>query len=1181
MSGTFRAPTGGRIDRARALRFTFDGRAYTGFRGDTLASALLANGVHLVGRSFKYHRPRGILAAGSEEPNALVAVRRDGARYTPNLRATQVELYEGLEAHSQNRWPSLTFDLGAVNDLLSPFIPAGFYYKTFMWPRGAWRALYEPYIRAAAGLGRAPSEADPDRYANRFAHCDVLVVGAGPTGLSAALTAAQRGARVILCDEQSELGGSFLGSSNLGWLNDAREALRAFEDRVTLLPRTTAFGYFPHNFVALNERLTDHLAAPSANRPRERQWQVRAQEVVLATGAIERPLVFPGNDRPGIMLASAARSFLNRYGAIPGRRAVIVTTHDEAYRAALDLQAAGVQIAVIADLRTSAKGELPEAARRAGIEVQEGAAVISTAGRLRVSRAQVASIDPTGERGPARTVRCDLVLMCGGFTPSVHLFSQSRGKLAWDEALCAFVPAESEERVRAAGACRGVLDPTACIEDGRQAGAAAVTKSERQPQSPTRAVDAPGALVCAAGSLPGKAFVDWQNDVTVKDLQLAMREGFRSIEHIKRYTTTGMATDQGKTSNLNALGVVATQLGRSIPQVGLTTFRMPYTPVSFGSFAGTDRGDLFDPIRTAPAHEWAAARGAVFEDVGLWKRARYFPRPGEDMHAAVARECRAVRSACGLFDASTLGKIEVVGRDAVEFMNRMYVNAWTSLAVGRCRYGVLLGEDGFVLDDSVVARIAQDRFHVTTTTGGAARVLALMEDYLQTEWNDLSVWLTSSTEQWAVIAVQGPRARQVLQPLVDHIDIGAAALPHMSVAQGRICAVPMRLFRVSFTGELGFEVNVPADFGPAVWEAIFASGERCGITPYGTEAMHVLRAEKGYIIVGQETDGTVTPDDVGLAWAIGKSKPDFVGKRSLQRPALVAEDRKQLVGLLTVDPRTVLEEGAQVMLERGQHPHQRPIGHVTSSYASATLDRSIALALVAGGRARLDQTLYVSMPHGDVPVRVTSPVFYDPEGECLQGPDEAARDPSKPAPNFGSQNSARRQPPHVAESNLLRGLRPATRYILRGPPDVLIAAAQALGVPASPHVCRAQETQGRVVLWLGPDERLLLGPDREREALRDALERALTGTPHSLVDVSHRQSALEVVGPYAPTALNIGCPLDLHPTAFPVGMCTRTILNKAEIVLWRKAEERFHLEVSRSYLPYVCGLLGEAAIELT
>lgn len=997
MSRALRTPSGGRINRARAVRFTFDGRELSGFEGDTLASALLANGVHLVGRSFKYHRPRGLLCAGPEEPNALVAIRRDAARVTPNLRATEVELYEGLVAETQNRWPSLALDVGALNGLLSPFIPAGFYYKTFMWPVRAWQWLYEPRIRAQTGLGRAPVHADPDCYSNRFAHCDVLVVGGGPAGLGAAHAAAESGARVILCDEQAQPGGSLLSEADPGaaigegeWLSRTVRDLRD-NPRVTVLTRTTAFGYFPHNLIGLEQRLTDHLAQPGPGLPRERQWQVRARQVVLATGAIERPLVFPGNDRPGIMLAGAARSYLNRYGVLAGRHVALVTASDEAYRSALDLHRAGATIAVIVDVRPRAAGELPEAARRAGLPVRTGTTVLGTTGRLRVKSIRIQSLDAQGQpQGAAEPIACDLVLMSGGRTPSVHLFSQSRGKLIWNESLQAFLPGHSPERTRCAGACRGIFSPTAARRDGECAGALAardagltVSTVISEPDVPeSDGTGAPGELPQPFGARAVKAFVDWQNDVTSADLSLAAREGFRSIEHVKRYTTTGMATDQGKTSNLNALAIVARQIGKPIPEVGLTTFRMPYTPVTFGGFAGYSRGELFDPVRTTPIHDWAVRKAAVFEDVGLWKRARYFPRNGESMHAAVTRECQAVRSGCGLFDASTLGKIEVVGKDAVTFMNRLYVNGWTSLAVGRCRYGILLRDDGFIYDDGVVARIAEDRFHVTTTTGGAARVLAMMEDYLQTEWPDLGVWLTSTTEQWVVIAVQGPRSREVLEGLVQDVDLSATALPHMSVAPGRICGIPMRLFRVSFTGELGFEINVPADFGAAVWQAVHEAGQPLGITPYGTETMHVLRAEKGYIIVGQDTDGTVTPDDAGLAWAIGKHKPDFVGKRALERAAMHSPERKQLVGLLSAEPHVVLEEGAQIVQDARAVP-ARPIGHVTSSYYSATLGRSIALALVRGGRERMGQTLYVPMPTGSLPVQVASPVFYDPKGSRL------------------------------------------------------------------------------------------------------------------------------------------------------------------------------------------------------
>ncbi|WP_413062484.1 sarcosine oxidase subunit alpha family protein (plasmid) [Sphingomonas carotinifaciens] len=977
----------GTVTTGKPVRFTFDGKSYAGMEGDTLASALLANGVHLVGRSFKYHRPRGILGAGADEPNALVGVRRDRARYAPNLLATQVELYDGLDAVSQNRHPSLENDRMAVNDkLLSRFIPAGFYYKTFMWPKKAWDSLYEPRIRAAAGLGVAPTEPDPDHYGQRYAHCDVLVVGAGPAGIAAARTAAQTGARVILCDDRARMGGSLLAAADTlidglsadQWVGRELEALAAMAN-VTLLPRTIAFGFYPHNWIGLTEKLTDHLAAPARGAARERLWQVRARQVVLATGSIERPLVFPDNDRPGIMLAEAARTYLQQYGVRVGQRVAIVAAHDNAYRVAHELKAAGVDVAVVADIR--ARSSVSEQAVGKGLHVVTGARIDGTTGKLRV-----ASITITGQ---GKTVRypCDAVLMAGGFTPSVHLFSQSRGKLSWDKTLQAYLPETSPEALVSAGACRGRFALDAALADGQQAGLAAIRANggdAAAPAAPVVVVRHPqgrggymGAAPTSADLSKAKAFVDWQNDVTAKDIMLATREGFLSIEHVKRYTTTGMATDQGKLSNINALGIVSEATGRSIPEIGLTTFRSPYTPVTFGTLAGHARGDLFDPARITPINDWAKEQGAEFEDVGNWRRAHYFPRAGEDMHAAVSRECVAVRKGVGIFDASTLGKIEVVGPDAAEFMNRFFVNAWTKLGVGKCRYGVLLREDGFVLDDGVVGRLAVDRFHVTTTTGGAARVLNMMEDYLQTEWPDLNVWLTSTTEQWSVIAVQGPRAREVIAPLIEGLDVSAEAFPHMSIADAQICGVPMRLMRVSFTGELGFEVNVPSGYGRMVWEAIWERGKTYDMVPYGTETMHVLRAEKGYIIVGQETDGTVTPDDVGLSWAIGKAKPDFVGKRSLARPAMAAADRKQLVGLRSKDGRSVLEEGAQVVAPTAA---TTPIGHVTSSYHSAVLKAPIALALVRGGRARLGETLHIPMPGGAIPVEIVQPVFFDPEG---------------------------------------------------------------------------------------------------------------------------------------------------------------------------------------------------------
>jgi sarcosine oxidase subunit alpha len=996
MAGDNRAAAGGRIDRAKPVDFTFDGKSFSGFAGDTLASALLANGVHLMGRSFKYHRPRGILAMGSEEPNALVGVGSEESRFTPNLRATEVEVYEGLTAVSQNNWPSLSFDLQAVNGLFSSFIPAGFYYKTFMHPKGAWERLYEPLIRRAAGLGRAPQARDADHYANLYAHCDVAIVGAGPAGLAAALAASRGGARVMLFDEQAEMGGSLLaenaariaGKPAAEWLAAALAELGA-APHVTLLPRTQIFGYYAQNFLAGLERISDHLATPDPRLPRERLWQVRAKRVVLATGAHERPLVFPDNDRPGIMLADAARGFLARYGVKPGTRAVVATAHDSAYRAALELAEAGVAIALVADLRPHAEGEWPQAARKAGLRVETGAAIVGTRGYLRVSHAHVAKLWADGSAGPSEAIACDLIAMSGGWTPSVHLFSQSRGKLAFDETSQAFIPDVSAHAEQSAGACRGVFALSDALADGAAAGAAAIGAATPAPFVVEAAPAAHGGflgLSLAHGDpAKSKAFVDFQNDVTARDVMLAAREGMRSIEHIKRYTTTGMATDQGKTSNMNALAIAAQALGKTIPQVGLTTFRLPYTPVTFAAIAGMSRGELFDPMRQTPMHAWAAENGATFEDAGLWKRASHFRRPGEDAKAAVARECLGTRARAGMMDASTLGKIEVVGPDAAEFLNRLYINSFAKLGVGRCRYALMLNEAGYVMDDGVVARLAPDRFHVTTTTVGAAHVIAQMEDFIQTEWPDLKVWFTSTTEQWATIAINGPRAREMLEPLVEGVDISAAAMPHMSMREGRICGVPTRLARVSFTGELGFEVNVPSDYGRAIWEAIWAEVRKVDGIVYGLDTLLILRAEKGFIVVGQETDGTVTPDDLGLGKMIAQSKPDFVGKRSLAMTDLAREGRKQLVGLLPDDPLFRLDEGAQVVDIAAPAIGAPALGHVTSSYFSPRLGRTFAMALVAGGRGRIGGTASVTTMEGTTPARIVEPIFYDREGKRLDG----------------------------------------------------------------------------------------------------------------------------------------------------------------------------------------------------
>jgi sarcosine oxidase subunit alpha len=997
MAQSFRIPNAGRLSAAKSARFSFDGQGYEGLEGDTLASALLANGVHLVGRSFKYHRPRGILSAGAEEPNALVSIERDAARRTPNVRATVQELYQGLTAVSQNRWPSLAYDVGAVNNIASPLFAAGFYYKTFMWPKKAWKSIYEPNIRAAAGLGVSPDRPDPDHYASRYAHCEILVLGGGAAGIAAALAAAESGQRVILCDEQAEFGGALRyesgarieGTDGWNWAQSAVAKLSAMPN-VRLLPRTTAFGYYAQNFVGLVERVTEHLAEPGHDLPRERLWQVRAGRVILATGAIERHMVFADNDRPGIMLAAAGRTYLNHHGVAVGRNVGVYTANDSGYAAAVDLKKAGVDVVAIVDPRDNPSGAAIDAARALGIEINSGRAVIRTGGKLRVSSMTIQATNG----GAERIIPIDALLVSAGWTPSVHLFSQSRGKVAYDDATKRFLPSAYAQDCISVGACAGADSLEASIDQAFSAGEKAARETGAKAFKPAKikveAAETWSGTMLGSGPGAGadttvKAFVDFQNDVTAKDIRLAVREGMHSIEHVKRFTTNGMATDQGKTSNMHGLAIAAETLGKEIPQVGLTTFRAPYTPVTFGAIVGHARGALFDPTRRTAIHPAAEKLGAVFEDVGQWKRAWYFPRQGEDMHAAVNRECKTVRQAGGLFDASTLGKIEVVGPDAAKFMELLYTNPWEKLDAGRCRYGIMLREDGFIYDDGVVGRLAADRFHVTTTTGGAARVMNHMEDYLQTEFPHLDVWLTSISEQWAVIAVQGPNSRDIIAPFVEGIDLSDEAFPHMSVREGKFAGVPTRLFRMSFTGDRGFEVNVPADYGQAVWEALYAEAQKHGACAYGTEAMHVLRAEKGYIIVGQDTDGTVTPNDAGLDWAIGKKKKDFVGIRGLTRPDLVKPGRKQLVGLRTKDPKVVLEEGAQIVADPRQPVPMTMIGHVTSSYWSENCGRSIALALVANGRARIGETLHVPMPNSTIAVEVCAPMFFDEKGDRLNG----------------------------------------------------------------------------------------------------------------------------------------------------------------------------------------------------
>ena len=993
---------GGRVDRDRVLRFVFDGRDYEGFAGDTLASALLANGVSLVGRSFKYHRPRGILSDGSEEPNALIQLERN--EFTqPNVRATQIELYEGLCASSQNRWPNLAFDAGEINNVLAAFLPAGFYYKTFMWPASYWHR-YEYFIRKAAGLGRAPQAPDPDRYEKRHDCCDVLVVGGGPAGLAGALAVARTGARVILVDERCDLGGSLLGGnervagvSALDWVDEVAAELAALTE-VTILRRTTVAAYFDHNYLTALERVSDHLP-PGTEGPhcRQRLWKIRARHVLLATGAHERPIVFANNDRPGVMLAGAAQSYINRYAVRCGNKAVIFTNNDSAYRVAADLSDGGVHVTLV-EWRQTIRADLAESMATRAIDVLLGHAVRDVKGRLRVKGVVVeprASGDSTS-RAKATMIPCDHVCMSGGWNPAVHLFSQSGGKLAFDENAACFVPAKSVQAQTSAGACRGVFGLDEAIRDGEYAGnrAAFAAGVSGGAVANTDAVQISSAIVmneadawpiaAPSGSRSGPQFIDFQNDVTAKDVMLAAREGYVSVEHLKRYTTTGMGTDQGKTSNVNALAMLGRATGRTIPNVGTTTFRPPYTPVTFGALAGRNVRDLSDPVRTTPMHGWHQRHGALFEDVGQWKRAWYYPKGKETMREAVNRECLAARNGVALLDASTLGKIDIKGPDAAEFLERIYTNNWRGLDVGKCRYGLMCKEDGMVFDDGVCMRVDDDQYLMTTTTGNAAAVLAWLEEWLQTEWPTLKVFCNSVTEQWAVVAVVGPLARDLLHNVTEGLDLDDESFPFMSVRPAHVAGVPARIARVSFTGELSYEVSVPADFGAHVWSALMHAGEKYAVTPYGTESMHVLRAEKGFIIAGQETDGTVSPLDLGLERMVSARK-DFIGKRSLARADARRADRKQLVGLLVEDGKHVLPEGAQIVAELESSPPMEMIGHVTSSYFSANLGRSIALALIKGGRSRHDEIVYLPLDTRAVAARVTPPEFWDGEGARGRG----------------------------------------------------------------------------------------------------------------------------------------------------------------------------------------------------
>ncbi len=998
MLQNFRLEKSGYINRKKIISFKFNGKKYFGYEGDTLASALLANGVHLVGRSFKYHRPRGFIGAGIDEPNAQVQLY-SGAKTEPNAIATTVELVEGLVAKSQNCWPSVSFDIGAINNFLSKFFPAGFYYKTFMWPKSFWYKIYEPFIRRAAGLGVAPLKPDPDRYEHKFEYCDILIVGSGPAGLASALAAAKNGAKIILAEDKPRFGGSLLtddvtigNKKGKDWADDTITQLKLMPN-VTVKNRSQVFGYYDHNMMVMFERTRDHIEDPNKFIPRQKLWYIRAKEVIISSGSIERPLVFGNNDRPGIFLASAAKEYIKVYGVLPGKNPIIFTNNDTGYETAIEFKKNGVN-PLIVDTRSDSENSIIKEAKNLNIDIKFSHGVVNAIGYKKVNSAIIGKLN-SNKSGYEKleTIKCDCICVSGNWTPTVHLSSQSGNKLKFEEKINAFIPNEKKQNESTIGSAKGSFTLKQSLEEGFAKGYELSKKiNGKNLQTPTpssneRKFEKNDKFWCMP--LPEhknyKRCVDFQNDVYVSDIELALREGFRSIEHVKRYTTLGMATDQGRTSNLNGLQLVANIEKKIVPEVGHTTFRPPFTPVTIGAIVGREVGQNYRPTRKSPMHYWHEKNNAVFVDAGLWLRPRYYKQDhNETLQEASKREAANVRKNVGICDVTSLGKIDIKGPDSAIFLNRIYTNAWMKLPVGKARYGVMLREDGMVFDDGTTTRISENHYHMTTTTAQAVNVLSHLEYYLQVVWPELDVSVLSTTEQWAGVAIAGPNSRNLLSKLFPEIDLSNEALPFMGFREADLFGVSARIFRISFSGELAYEINVESGYGVFMWEKIIDLGKEMNIEPYGTEALSTLRIEMGHV-AGSEIDGRVIPSDLSLEGLLSKKK-DFIGKRSLNREAFVNPTREKIVGVIPVDKKTMIPEGSHIVSDENASLPNPKLGHVSASCWSVEYNNPFSLAILKDGKNNIGKKFYALSPlkNKKIPVEIVSSHYVDPKGERVR-----------------------------------------------------------------------------------------------------------------------------------------------------------------------------------------------------